>query len=97
MIPERTLNLGVAVAAVDRANLYVDLQYVGERVNGANPTVPSFTVVDASVAYELNDATLLTLKVDNLFDRLYASTAYTGSQWLVAEPRTLSLTADYSF
>lgn len=97
LIPERTLNLGVAVAAVDRANLYVDLQYVGERVNGANPTVPSFTVVDASVAYELNDATLLTLKVDNLFDRLYASTAYTGSQWLVAQPRTLSLTADYSF
>ena len=44
------------------------------RLNGANPTVPSFTVVDASVAYELNDATLLTLKVDNLFDRLYAST-----------------------
>ena len=96
LVPEQTLNLGVAYAATDMLNAYVDLRQVGEQYHATNP-VPSYTVVDASLAYEVNEDFVLTLRADNLFDKLYATTGYFSDTWLVGQPRTFSLTADYSF
>lgn len=92
--PEQTYNLGVAWDA-GPVRVLADARYVGDRVFARNP-VPSYTVVDASLRWDVNDALGLTVNVDNLFDELYASGTYSGS-WLVGRRRTASLALDYRF
>ncbi len=95
-VPESTVNLGLAIAASAKTKAYIDLRYVGERFHPTRP-IPSYNVVDVSIAYQVNDDLTLTLKADNLLDELYASAAYYSGTWLVGQPRTFSLTADFSF
>ena len=59
--------------------------------------MPSYTIVDASVRFDLNDRIGLTLKADNLFDELYAASNYYDETWSVGKPRTTSLAFDYKF
>lgn len=95
-VPEETANIGLSWAATDELKFIADARYVGERFHSSSP-IPSYKVVDASAQWNFKDDITLTLKADNLFDELYASAAYYSSTWLVGKPRTLSLTADYSF
>lgn len=95
-IPEKTANLGFQLALSERVRLMADARYVGERFHPAIP-IPSYTVVDASTRAYLSDKFSLTLRADNLFDERYAVSEYYSSTWLVGKPRSLSLTADYSF
>ena len=39
----------------------------------------------------------LTLKADNLFDELYATSNYYEETWLVGKPRTASISFDFGF
>ncbi len=94
--PEETWNLGFAWFPADGVRILADARYVGDRFHSARP-IPSYTVVDASAAWELDQNLRLTLKAENLFDELYASAAYYSSTWLVGKPRTFSLVADYRF
>lgn len=94
-VPEQTYNLGVAWNLGGDVRVLADARYVGDRFSLANP-VPAYTVVDASVRWGATDDVALTFKVDNLFDELYASGAYSGS-WLVGKPRTASLSVDFAF
>ncbi|HEY8427939.1 MAG TPA: TonB-dependent receptor, partial [Sandaracinaceae bacterium] len=94
-VPEETYNLGIAWSPSSRVRILADARYVGDRF-GAVP-IPSYTVVDASARWDVNDSIGLTLKADNLFDELYASTNYYSETWLVGRPRTVSLVFDYRF
>src|SRR5687767_14540696 len=93
-IPEQTANLGF-VWGVGSVRIIADARYVGDRF-GAIP-IPSYTVVDASVRFDLNDNFGFTLKADNLFDELYASSNYYDETWSVGKPRTASIGFDFSF
>lgn len=95
--PENTYNLGLAWAVADRVRVIADARYVGKRQTGYPTTIPAYTVVDASVRWDVSDAISLTLKADNLFDELYATAAYLEDQWLVGKPRTASVSFDYRF
>lgn len=95
-VPEKTANLGFQLAIWDRITFIADARYVGERFHPAIP-IPSYTVVDTSARVDLGDQLSLTVKADNVFDERYASAPYTSSTWLVGKPRTVSVTADYSF
>jgi outer membrane receptor protein involved in Fe transport len=75
--------------------LLADARYVGER-QGAIP-MPPYTVVDASVRFDLKDSFGFTLKADNLFDELYASSNYYDETWAVGKPRTASIAFDFHF
>ncbi|MBP3865808.1 MAG: TonB-dependent receptor, partial [Pseudomonas sp.] len=56
------------------------------------------TVVDASVSWKAMPKTTLGLRLNNLFDRQYAVTQYNGGQqWIMGEPRSFFVTADYTF
>ena len=93
--PEETFNLGLAWAPLDKLLVLADARYVGERFNVDNP-IPSYTVVDTSARWRFNEDLSMALRVDNVFDELYASTLYySAPQWLVGKPRTVSLTLDY--
>ena len=62
----RPLGLAVAFGA----------DHVGERINRNGQRVKSYTVFDASLIYERRDWKLL-LRIDNLFDKTYASSGFT--------------------
>jgi iron complex outermembrane receptor protein len=94
-VPEKTYNLGFSWGISDVVRLVADARYVGERFGGV--PIPSYTVVDASLAFAVNDSMGLTVKAANLFDELYATSNYYEETWLVGRPRTLSIVFDYNF
>ena len=79
----------------DSVRILADARYVGDRA-GAIP-MPAYTVVDASVRFAMNDKFGFTLKADNLFDELYASSNYYDETWAVGKPRTATVAFDFSF
>lgn len=95
-VPEETLNLGVALSFAEQFRIIADARYVGERFHPDVP-MPSYTVVDASARWDVNSNVGFTLKADNLFDELYATSNYYLDTWAVGRPRTVSIAFDYSF
>jgi iron complex outermembrane receptor protein len=94
-VPEQTLNVGLVFGIGDNVRILADARHVGDRFGDV--PIPSYTVVDASVRVDVNDSIGLTVKADNLFDELYATSNYYEETWLVGRPRTLSLAFDYRF
>jgi iron complex outermembrane receptor protein len=94
-IPEDTYNIGMAWTIGDSFRILADARYVGDRFGAI--TMPSYTVVDASARWDLNDKLGLTLKADNIFDELYTTSNYYDETWLIGRPQTLSLVMDYRF
>jgi len=97
LVPEETFNIGFAWTIAKAFRIITDARYVGERVVGYPTPIPSYTVVDASANWDMNDKIGLLLKVDNVLDELYATGAYLEDQWMVGRPRTLSVAFDYRF
>jgi iron complex outermembrane receptor protein len=94
-VPEETANLGFMWGIGDSVRLIADARYVGERFGGI--PIPSYTVVDASVRFDVSDKIGLTFKADNIFDELYATSNYYEETWLVGKPRTASIAFDFTF
>ena len=94
-IPEQTANLGFVWGIGERVRIITDARYVGDRLGGI--PIPSYTVVDASVRFDLDDSFGLTLKADNIFDELYATSNYYDETWMVGKPRTASVAFDFNF
>ena len=94
-IPEDTYNLGMAWTIGSSFRILADARYVGDRFGAI--TMPSYTVVDASVRWDFNDKIGVTLKADNVFDELYTTSNYYDETWLIGRPQMLSLVMDYRF
>jgi iron complex outermembrane receptor protein len=86
--------------------LGLGVSYVGDRTgllptatSSALLTLPAYTIADAAVYYKLNDRVDLTLKVTNIFDKVYYESAGFSAdiQIVPGEPRTLTLTARTHF
>jgi iron complex outermembrane recepter protein len=93
--PEQTANLGFVWGIGDSVRVLADARYVGDRFGGV--PIPSYTVVDASVRFDVSDNIGLTLKADNIFDELYATSNYYDETWMVGRPRTASIAFDFNF
>ena len=74
-------------------------RYVGKSYadNGNSMVLPAYTVIDASLAWRANRTMTLRANLRNLGDRVYATTAYTGTQVSLGEPRHVELTAEFKF
>lgn len=99
-VPRRAANLWLSKAITDDVRAGAGVRYVDSRfANAANTSeVPSYTVVDASVSWKAMRNTTLGLQLNNLFDRTYAVSQYNdGQQWILGEPRSFFVTADYTF
>ncbi|KAF0862667.1 TonB-dependent siderophore receptor [Pseudomonas sp. LD120] len=99
-VPRRTANLWLSKALNDDLRAGAGVRYVDARyADLANRNeLPSYTVVDANLAWKALPTTTLGLQVNNLFDRQYAQSQYNdGQQWILGEPRSLFVTADYTF
>lgn len=99
-VPRRTANLWLSKAVTDDVRAGAGVRYVDARyADMANQNeLPSYTVVDATVSWKAMRNTTLGLQLNNLFDRTYAVSQYNdGQQWILGEPRSFFVTADYTF
>ncbi len=99
-VPRRTANLWLSKAVTDDIRAGAGVRYVDARyADMANQNeLPSYTVVDATVSWKALRNTTLGLQLNNLFDRTYAVSQYNdGQQWILGEPRSFFVTADYTF
>ncbi|MFJ2321339.1 TonB-dependent receptor [Pseudomonas sp. NPDC087817] len=99
-VPRRTANLWLNKNLSDDLKAGAGLRYVDARyADMANRNeLPSYTVVDATLSWKALRNTTLGLQVNNLFDRQYAQSQYNeGQQWILGEPRSFFVTADYTF
>lgn len=108
-VPEHTANLwanyNVLSGALSGARLSTGVRYVGEMQMDANNTqgmVPSYTLVDLSVGYDLGAASeslsgaSANLVVNNLFNEEYYSCYDQSNCWFGAE-QTVELSVNYEF
>jgi len=87
-------------AVTDDIRAGAGVRYVSARyADTANSSeVPSYTVADATVSWKAMRNTTLGLELNNLFNRTYAVSQYNnGQQWILDEPRSFFVTADYTF
>ncbi|WP_339437417.1 TonB-dependent receptor [Pseudomonas sp. EL_65y_Pfl1_R32] len=99
-VPRRTANVWLDKAFTQDLNAGAGLRYVDARYADIANTnkLPSYTVVDAAISWEVLKYTTVGLQLRNVFDREYASTQYNeGQQWILGEPRSFYLTADIDF
>lgn len=99
-VPRRTANLWLNKALSDNLKAGAGVRYVDARyADMANRNeLPSYTVVDATLSWQALRNTTLGLQVNNLFDRRYAQSQYNeGQQWILGEPRSFFVSADYTF
>ncbi|CAI8809138.1 iron complex outermembrane recepter protein [Pseudomonas sp. IT-P44] len=99
-VPRRTANLWLSKALSEDLKAGAGVRYVDARyADMANQNeLPSYTVVDATLSWKALRNTTLGLQVNNLFDRQYAQSQYNeGQQWILGEPRSFFVTADYTF
>lgn len=99
-VPERAANLWLSWDFLPQWNAGLGARYVGTRyVDNANSAkVDAYTVVDATLSWQLRRDLRLSLFGYNLFDRHYAQTTYNGnSQWVLGRPRSVEVAANFSF
>lgn len=99
-VPRRTANLWLNKDLGRGVDAGIGARYVDARyANTANTVkVPGYTVVDATLGWQVQPDVRLGLELNNLFDRTYArNQMHDGQQWLLGEPRSFFVTSDYSF
>ncbi|MCI8209749.1 TonB-dependent receptor [Pseudomonas sp. S25] len=99
-VPRRSANLWLGKALTQDLDAGMGLRYVDARyADTANTTkVPGYSVVDANLGWNVVPDVRLGLQLNNLLDRRYAAAQYnSGQQWLMGQPRSFFVTADYSF
>lgn len=99
-VPKQTSNLWLNWTPVNTVSAGAGLRYVGSRyANVTNTaTLPSYTVLDASINWQVNRNLSLTLRGRNLTDEDYVATQYASpQQWLFGDPRSWEVSARYRF
>jgi iron complex outermembrane receptor protein len=98
-VPERTASIWTTYRFLPQWQAGFGARYVGVRQgNTANTTqLPSYVVLDASLAYDHSRNLKLGLAVKNLADRDYALAGTANARWLLGAPRTVQLTARATF
>lgn len=97
-VPKRSANFSAFWDFAPHWTARTALQYVGQRfVNNTNTArLPSYTVVNAGVNWRAMKGVTLDLRLDNVFDKTYA-TQGSEVQWILGRPRTVWLTGIYAF
>lgn len=99
-VPERAANLWLEWDFMRQWQAGLGARYVGPRYvdNGNAAKVAAYTVVDATLSWQLRRDLRLSLFGYNLFDRDYAQTTYSGNnQWVLGRPRSVEVAAHFTF
>lgn len=97
-VPEVSANLWLGYRA-DAWRAGAGARYVGKRFidNGNTQALPAYTTLDATLGWNVNRRLLVQLNLRNLADKLYASTSYSDSQYLLGERRHAELTVQWRY
>nr|WP_315393902.1 TonB-dependent receptor [uncultured Duganella sp.] len=97
-VPKVSANLWLGYRA-DAWRAGAGARHVGKRFidNGNTQALPAYTTLDATLGWSVNRNLLLQLNLRNLADKLYASTSYSDSQYLLGERRHAELTAQWRY
>ncbi|UXH41871.1 TonB-dependent receptor [Pseudomonas promysalinigenes] len=98
-VPRRTANLWLSKSFGQQVEAGIGARYVDERyADTANSqSAPGYTVVDANIGWQLLPDVRLGLQLNNLFDRAYVASVFSGEQWVMGTPRSYFATVDYTF
>ncbi|HIG43822.1 MAG: TonB-dependent siderophore receptor [bacterium] len=99
-VPEKTANLWLTWSPTSRFKWGGGLRYVDSRYgNDANTQeLPSYTVVDSSLSWKINEHAIVMLYARNLTDEdNYVLSQYTPDQWIFGKPRSYEVTARFTF
>ncbi len=91
-VPEKVGNLWVTYKPVENWQVGSNVRHVGKRSANAANTVwmDAYTTIGAWVTYKTKWGDW-TLRGNNLTDRVYAASAYGDTQFMLGEPRSVSL------
>ncbi|USX24909.1 TonB-dependent siderophore receptor [Oxalobacteraceae bacterium OTU3CINTB1] len=99
-VPRRLANIWLNWELMPAWTASAGLRYVGERnADNANTLkLPAYAVTDASLRWKLSADTNLTLRVANVFDKRYFTTAYySATQWFYGQDRRVDLIVNHRF
>lgn len=91
-VPRRTANLWLSKCFGQQVEAGIGARYVDERyADTANSQSAS-----AYTGWQLLPDVRLGLQINNLFDRAYAASVFSGEQWVMGTPRSYFATVDYT-
>lgn len=99
-VPKRLANVWLHREFAPAWTASAGMRYVGERnADNANTLkLPSYAVTDASLRWKLSADTNLALRVANVFDTRYFTTAYyTPTQWFYGQDRRADILLNHRF
>jgi iron complex outermembrane recepter protein len=98
-VPEQVSNIWVTWDFASDWSAYSGVQIVGQTYSDNANTLlrPAYAVVNGGIRWKPDQRTTLALRIYNLFDTVYATSApYTG-QWLLGMPRTAEVSLNVKF
>jgi iron complex outermembrane receptor protein len=92
-IPETAANASLRWDATRRIQARADLRYVGHMYSDDRNRfrMPSYTVVDTGVSFALTRQIAIDARISNVFDKDYATNAYSDQQWILGRPRSVDV------
>lgn len=99
-VPEKAANLWVTWQGLEnKLHAQVGLRYVGRRFSddGNQFRIPAYAVVDAGVSYAFTENLAVDMRAYNLFDKIYAVSAYDYDQWVLGRPQSFDVAVRAKF
>lgn len=100
-VPEQTANVRTTLNVTDAVQLRAEWQHVGKRFtdNTNRYALPAFDVTALGARWLVAPGLKLDLRVDNLFDKVYAVSSYAGNgtQAILGAPRSWTGTLSAAF
>jgi iron complex outermembrane receptor protein len=92
-IPEASGNLWLRWTAANGIETRAGVRAVGRMFSDNANTfrIPGYAVVDGGVIWPLTANIAIEGRVQNLFDKAYATTSYANAQWLLGRPRSIDV------
>jgi iron complex outermembrane receptor protein len=98
-VPQNVSNIWATWAFAPKWSANAGVQIVGKTFadNANTLEMPSYTLVNAGLQWKPDVNTTVSLRVYNLFDKIYATSSYSDNQWILGMPRTAQLAVNVKF
>ena len=98
-VPQNVSNIWATWAFAPNWSANAGLQIVGKTYADSANTLemPNYTLVNAGLQWKPDVNTTVSLRVWNIFDKIYATSSYSDNQWILGMPRTAQLAVNVKF
>jgi iron complex outermembrane receptor protein len=98
-VPQNVSNVWLGWAFAPNWFANAGVQIVGKTFadNANTLEQPAYTLVNAGLQWKPDINTTVSLRVYNLFDKIYATSSYSDNQWILGMPRTAQLAVNVKF